>query len=408
MMSQVRHKTILNSKLVSIFVSLMIILLILGEALNGAPGFWQYVDEISFVVLLVVLLTKVIRGVCKQKIVMGVGLLSIVTVLGLLGNILFSVQPDWSAIAIDWCSMLKAPVVFLAVYDLLSFDSAHEIALILKPICKFLILSSAFFGTVSLFVNLGMGGEPRFGITSFVFVFKYQHCLAIILISSLLLLSIAGVKEATLLWYYALVAYSMLLTTKGPSLIWVAVLGFLLLGASNKFKFKPWHMIPVALVAVLLGGYQINNYLLDSTAPRHLLIEYGFVTANNYLPTGSGFATYGSDMAAKAYSSLYYQYGFAELWGMGPVDSMFLCDNYWPMVIGQFGYVGLALVIAIYVLIFSIIQNGTTGKISRCIAISNCLYIAVHSLGSASLTSSAGVLLIAVLAIASCTKKVRE
>lgn len=86
--------------------------------------------------------------------------------------------------------------------------------------------------------------------------------------------------------------------------------------------------------------------------PRYLFFYYGGKTANTYFPFGSGFATFGSDQAARNYSRLYYQYGFNSLFGMNTKDGSFLSDTFWPMAIGQFGWIGSILYILIYVRIF--------------------------------------------------------
>lgn len=387
----------------SLGIASIIIFLVASEAFYGSVPILQYADEITFVILGIVLLVRIARGVaCREAKQLALVLVAL-SCTGFCGNLLFGVQKSLFAIAIDWCSCMKAPVCFLALYDLLRSDDSYQISYTLRPLAKLLIIASAIFGTISLFVNTGMTGEVRFGIAAFSFVFGQQHCLAIILISCLLVISITQSDRRHFLFYLVLVAYSMLLTTKGPSLIWVAVALFFVMRNSERFKFKLRHLLPLLVLAVLLGGYQITNYLMNDTAPRYLLFANSIVTANNYLPTGAGFASYGSDMAAKFYSPLYLQYGFASYWGMGPTSTMFLNDNFWPMVIGQFGYVGLALFVFLFFRVFQITQTGARPNLVREIAVANLIYIAVHSIGSASITSSMGVLLFIVLAVAAKT-----
>lgn len=108
----------------------------------------------------------------------------------------------------------------------------------------------------------------------------------------------------------------------------------------------------MAVIVLLLGTFQIQTYLMNVNAPRYLFFYYGGKTANTYFPLGSGFATFGSDQAARNYSRLYYQYGFNSLFGMNTKDGSFLSDTFWPMAIGQFGWIGSILYILIYVRIF--------------------------------------------------------
>lgn len=397
------ERPLVQRTLRSLFVATLVLILVVSEALNRTVPAFQYTDEVSFVLLGIVLFIRIARGVVNREVKVLICVLIALSCIGFCGNALFGVQVSAFATVIDWCSCMKAPVCFLAVYDLIQSDDSYQISYTLSLIAKILIVASAAFGTISLFKNIGMSGEVRFGIAAFSFVFGQQHSLAIILISSLLIISITQSISRSFWFYFLLVAYSMLLTTKGPSLIWVAIAPFFVLRSSDKFKLKMRHLLPLLVIAVVLGGYQISNYLINDSSPRYLLIANSVITANHFLPTGAGFASYGSDMAARFYSPLYYEYGFASLWGMSPGSTMFLNDNFWPMVLGQFGYFGLILFLYLFVRLFRVVQNGSRPHYVRELAVANCIYIAIHSLGSASITSSMGVLLFIVLAIASKT-----
>ena len=392
-----------NRTLWSLFVAMIVLVLVVSEALYRTILVLQYADELTFVLLGVVLFVRIVRNVACREVKLLTCVLIALSCIGFCGNVLFGVQVSTFAVVIDWCSCMKAPVCFLAIYDSISGDDSYQISYTLNSIAKILIVASAVFGTISLFKNIGMSGEVRFGVAAFSFVFGQQHALAIILISFLLIISVTESCSRSFWFYFLLVVYSLLLTTKGPSLIWVAIAPFFILRSSNRFKFKLRHLLPLLVVAVILGGYQISNYLMNDTSPRYLLMANSVITAKHYLPTGAGFASYGSDMAAKFYSPLYYEYGFASRWGMSPASTMFLNDHYWPMVLGQFGYCGLILFLFLFVRVFRLIQSGARSCYVRELAVANCIYIAIHSLGSASITSSMGVLLFIVLAIAART-----
>lgn len=379
-------------------VALLVLLLVLGSALSSGSGFWQYIDEIGFSILAVLLVCKLLLKGCSRQTVIVVFALFAITCIGLFGNVRSGVQGNAIAIALDWVSCLKTPVSFLAVYELLSKRQAEEVVDLLVPFAKIMVIAATLFGVISMFANLGMTGEPRFGIKSFFFIFKHQHVLAIVLISSMLMIACRYEDRRMILRFYLPVCCVLVLTTKGPSLIWIAVSLFLIMLADGKFKLKPWHIILIALIAIILGGYQIQSYLLNPTSPRSLLVKGGLETAGAYFPFGAGFGTYGSEMASRYYSPLYVKYGFINVWGMTPDGGMFLNDNYWPTVLGQFGYIGLALFILIYVLNISIIQKGGSGRFTRPLIISNSIYIMIHSLGSASITGAEGMLLFVVMA----------
>ena len=136
------------------------------------------------------------------------------------------------------------------------------------------------------------------------------------------------------------------MTLKGMSLIIVAVYVALILLRAKRVKL--WHVLAVGSVLIIVLGYQFSTYLLDSTAPRAILLRYGTVTANTYFPIGSGFGTYGSDIAGKHYSALYYRYGFASRSVLLYGDRTALDDAYLAMIMGQFGWVATALMVYVF------------------------------------------------------------
>jgi len=63
--------------------------------------------------------------------------------------------------------------------------------------------------------------------------------------------------------------------------------------------------------------------------------------AKQFFPLGSGFATYGSFMAKEHYSPLYTTLGYNMIYGMSENIPYFLSDSFWPIIIAQFGFVGI-------------------------------------------------------------------
>ena len=67
-------------------------------------------------------------------------------------------------------------------------------------------------------------------------------------------------------------------------------------------------------------------------------------------------------MAKIHYSPLYTQYGFKNIWGMNEEEQMFLNDNFWPMIMGQYGWIGLILFILILLVLFKIVSDNIVQK----------------------------------------------
>lgn len=66
----------------------------------------------------------------------------------------------------------------------------------------------------------------------------------------------------------------------------------------------------------------------------------GTIIFSDYIPFGSGLASFGTNAAAKYYSPLYYKYNLDNIWGLYPENPMFLADAFYP-TLAQYGMVGL-------------------------------------------------------------------
>lgn len=407
--SERRHR-LMGQRVRAFVLTLLVVLFFVACALASGGGFWQYVDEISMVVFGCWLVAHALRnGMCAQT-ARFLLLVAALTVIGICGNLYSGIERTPVDVAVDWASCFKAPIAYFAVYELFDDVDAHQVAQNLASMAKVLIVLAAVFGTVSLISNIGMSGQVRYGVRAFHFVFRQEHVLAIVMMSSLMLVLMVHNDRRSFCFYSVLASYVQLLTTKGPSLVWVAMLWILVLitGIGHEFHLKLWHAIPLGILGILLGDYQIDNYLSNRTSPRYLLWKFGVTTANTYIPLGSGFGTFGSDVANKDYSPLYVKYGFVSQYGMMPGDGRFLNDNYWPMVMAEFGYLGIAGYACIYALILKVLQNGQMGRWLRIVVSCSFVYILVHSIGSALPTSSEGMLLMIALALTACSTKKGE
>ncbi len=94
---------------------------------------------------------------------------------------------------------------------------------------------------------------------------------------------------------------------------------------------------------------------------------------SDYFPFGAGFATYGTEMAAKYYSPLYYKYGLNTHWALKEGGSE-LTDCFWPAVGAEFGFFGILLMALIVYLFCSMMYK--LSKPSRYSAVAVLTYIA--------------------------------
>ncbi len=385
----------------TLLVVIMIMVLFVELIFSEMIPFLKYADEIIAIIAIlsiVLWLLQKRRNIEKEY---GKMLLAIcgVVFIGFSGNVINKVCPSYFAAAVDCLGTIKVFVAFVFVYSYLRSVEAKQTATILYKPAKSFLWIAAFFGVVSMFLDIGMGGETRFGLRAYSFVFGHGHVLAIASICALAVIASTETIQKKLYFYTILTCACQLLTVKGPSIIWSVMIFVMFRYYVHNKKIKPWLIGFMVVVGIIVGDYQITNYFMNATAPRTLLLKYGIETANRYFPLGAGFATYGSDMAKVYYSKLYYEYGFSNIRGMGKTNGMYLNDNYWPMAMGQFGYFGGLLLLYSYYLFFRNMQKKCSDRKIRAILITNFIYIMVHSLGSASLTSAEGTFLFVIFGV---------
>lgn len=327
----------------------------------------------------------------------------ILALLTLIGNYFSKVITDWFPIAVDMLCLFKMFIPFVVYKQVAEYDRHCSILGYLGIFAKILIITGAFFAVVSLFVDVGMTGgidEQRSLLPQYNFIFVNGSRYGYIVACCLLILMINNTSKKKLIVYEILSIFSMIMVNKGVIIIVVAsylVLKFLWRGKRPaKFTLKNSILVIIGILSV--SGYQIDTYLKNMNSPRMILIRYGLKTANTYFPLGSGFATYGSDMAARNYSSLYTSYGFEKMYGLTSDYGAFLNDCYLGMVFGQFGYLGTLIFVAIIVIIFAILlQCNFFNKNIKALILSIFLGLIISSVGTAIIKSGIGVFVFAIL-----------
>ena len=379
--------------------SLFIIMLPASLAIekNFHWEFAAYTDEILCILCgFYIILLAFKRGIKGSDFALIV-LLIICIVWGLIGNAVSRLITDTIPILIDVICLAKMFFPFIIYKQVAHYDKKKLIIKYLTPIAKLTIILGTFFGTISLFVNIGMSGEKRYGIPSFSFIFQNEARYGYIIACCLLVIYIAEKKANKCKFYAFLSVISMIYTTKGVVYIIVATYLVLSIMWKKSDKLTVGNVIVAFIGMVSVSLLQIETYLKDLDSPRMRLLRYGLKTANTYFPLGSGFATYGSDQAARHYSPIYKLYGFNNLYGLSMEDPRFLNDCYFGMVFGQFGYIGTIIFIIMIVMVFLPINKITLGKNIKALSIAIFVGLIISSLGTAIIKSSIGVFTFAIL-----------
>ncbi len=157
---------------------------------------------------------------------------------------------------------------------------------------------------------------------------------------------------------------------------------------SAVFKRKPdWKIgIPAAAVLAVIGGRRFYAYYLSPwrmTRARAQFVVNGFRIAKENFPFGTGFSTFGSRQAQIWYSPVYYWYDMMSVPGLDPLWPSYACDTFWPMILGETGWLGLIAYIGLVALLFmGVWKLRSVGKWVGVAAVCAFLYEMAESTGA--------------------------
>lgn len=340
-----------------------------------------YADELAgiFFVLLsfwYLLLKKSIKKAYFYIFICMIGIMGV----GFLGNIINPIQQHISTVLLG--SFLVIKQYFYGFFVLLSAtkDKSDKILFSITRISKIMLVALCILACINEIIGIGMTG-PNGGFSFVAHFGGTVSCWVILFLA----VCYSDSTSNRIVWF-ALASIIIIFTESGLGRLGIGLLVLVYLFLEKETKFKWYYIIPIVLVAVLLSWQEISQYLLDSTAPRARLLVYAFVTANKYFPIGSGFSTYGSSMAASHYSKLYTLYGFNRQFGMSEDTSSFLMDSYYPMIIGETGYLGMVLfgILIYYYLVKVIIRTKDIWKKNSALYLFGFLLIAGLGFGTGS------------------------
>ncbi len=181
------------------------------------------------------------------------------------------------------------------------------------------------------------------------------------------------------------------LSYKAMAIVIVSLLIFIVVVVGNqKLGFR--HYIIAAAGIVLIAWEQIRLYYGRNilTNARGALTITGLRIANDNFPLGSGFGTFGSYMSKVYYSNVYLQYGISNIWGLSENSQSFsfISDTFWPMIIGQNGWLGAICFTMTIILIFKQINKMKVyDKYRYMSCICSLAYLAIESTSSAAFVS---------------------
>lgn len=380
------------------FAIAVLFLLALVESFFAA-GSLQYYDEVlgilSFLYVLYAILT---RGRFDRFVNKTLVLTVLFVLIGLLSNYIYCVQSDWKSILIDVFTFVKPFLVFLAICLALCKKSdicySYELVMKISRGLSYALLVGIIVGCI---FNTDLAYYDIWAIVksvkTYVFFAKYPSILAMYTCSIIGLLS-TGIDDRRNKRCIIICLIVLLLTQSGIGFIGVFLFLALQFFFKHTGKIRWYHVIALVIGGSIVGYTEIREYLLNTESARSLLFIYGIRYALKYFPLGAGFATFGSAEAAKNYSKLYIEAGFLTRWGMGPGDnSFYLHDAYYPMIIGQFGFIA-CLIYIFYWGWFFFRLNTIKNKNFRISSFYCLILLLIANLGQGGFSSIAGILVL--------------
>ncbi len=341
----------------------VIYLVFFYDVLANSLGFYDEILALYFMMVIIVVLLfskKIFLYKNEKNIVI---LLSFIGFIGLLSNYLSYLGgnvTDTNAIIGDFINLYKAFIVYFGIRLISSKFNAQNVLKKTEKHTRFLfnlIIILLFFDIIfKLFPQL-----PRYGIHSYQLFFLHPSRFSFVFSFVFLVLFNKYIKSNKKHLLFILIIGLTSLRVKYFGFVVLAI--FLMYYRHLLFKIsKKTIFILIGLLFVLIGLLfqdQIKMYFsfdnIKNGWSRGILLMESIKIGYDYFPFGTGFGSYSCYFSGKYYSWVYDKYGINNVWGISRFYWGFVSDQFWPMVLGQFGYFGLLaylLIIYQYIVLF--------------------------------------------------------
>ncbi len=357
-------------------------------------GIFSYIDEFASIAVMLATVVSAARAsrrnpVAARGLAAPVLLLGAAITMGLVSNMASGICTETFPVLVDAFTFCKVPIVLLCCLALPRIPDSGG-----RAFWRLLVLESQ--GLIAVMVAcavmnllpgggvLGMGGETRYGISSFRFVFYHPEVVNLMTVGLIVILLADDPKG-----HRAAVAAALLVmcaTLRWKAIGFAAVVFFVLF-LRRGGRVSAMQVVLGLLAAVLVAWGQISTYYDNDSTARSILTENSLDIAINFAPFGSGFATFGSAITSSGeyYSPLYYQYGYESIYGLSPLNPSYVSDTFWPTIVAQLGFVGTVIYAVGGVLVLARVYNRfREGRIGIPVTLA-IIYLAICSTSSSAL-----------------------
>jgi len=321
---------------------LVIWLCFFQNPLEGINTFFAYIDEgialLGAVLTLYHILIKRELTIKKDIIFIFIPL-CIFLISGLTGNIIYNYQPI-SAVVIDFYTNIKFFLALLTgIYFLgnIKWNDLSRLSNINAKIITIIMFAIFVFDRIFNFYP----GNYRYGIKVAKLFFGHATYLAGAVVFLVTLLTVFYQKRNLPYIFMNLIMLAFTLRFKAFGAVALYIALFVII-VVLKFELKLWHIAVLAVIAAVVGWPKIHYYFIELAwhSTRSVLLMLSFVILKDYFPIGTGFGTYASSQAEKHFSPVYKIYNFENLVKRDTGWRGYMNDSFWPIIVGQTGFLG--------------------------------------------------------------------
>lgn len=308
-------------------------------------------DEIVAFLCAVFLFFHVVKVGLPKQYIKEFGLFLIFIVVGFISTVLNGLQP-FNAVIEDVVNCSKFVLTYLGLSFIYKSYDSKKILMTIQKISTCLVY--LLFGLTVLDIVfphlLFTNTSFRYGVHAVHLFYYHPAVLAqvMVLLISVLSFEPQKVKNIVALKIMCLMILAATLRSKAFGFICF----YLFLWGYEKLNHKKTRIVLAFLMIAAVGFVSTGNisrYYGNGNSARATLTADSLNIANENIPIGLGFGMFASASAAKYYSPVYKKLGYSIRYGMGYVNTNYLTDSFWPVLLGQFGYLGTLLYIGIII-----------------------------------------------------------
>ena len=286
-----------------------------------------------------------------------IGSVIMFVIVGILGNVIYHYQPIQPVLK-DTFACLKFFFAMVAGTELFLSGELQERKHVLVWHGKLLVLVLFLMLLMDLVLGTYATNKVRYGLPVVQLIYTHPTYLASTAVFLLGVLTLFYQKNN--IPYILMALLVMFFTLRSKAIAAVAIYGILFWRVMlNRKKFRFLNLVFIGAVALFLAWDQVSYYYLELTdeSARAMLTQASFRVMNDHFPFGSGFGTFASNAAAETYSPVYFKYDLNIIYGLRENRTKFASDTFWPIIIGQTGFLGTcAYVTALGVILSRILK----------------------------------------------------